>query len=273
MTTDSVVSSARSCPMRRSPSRSSPRTIELIGSGRTDSFVVWCGTALTAFLVARQVLALRENWALTRHLEQRVEARTAELHDSRQRFAALVQHSSDVVTVVDREGQILYQSESCLRVLGRTAESMVGQSVWELMYDDQAQLLKAALDSASQQAMRMQTVRNVWRRGDRTDCHLEVTITNLLDNASVAGLVLNSRDVTDRTILEEQLVHQAFHDSLTSLSNRAMFRNRLEHALTRRELKPGRWPCSSSTSTASRRSTTRSVTAAATSFWWRWRCG
>ncbi len=213
--------------------------VELIGSGRTDSFVVWCGTALTAFLVARQVLALRENWALTRHLEQRVEARTAELHDSRQRFAALVQHSSDVVTVVDREGQILYQSESCLRVLGRSAESMVGQSVWELMYDDQAQVLKAALDSASQQAMRMQTVRNVWRRGDRTDCHLEVTITNLLDNASVAGLVLNSRDVTDRTILEEQLLHQAFHDSLTSLSNRAMFRNRLEHALTRRELKPG----------------------------------
>ena len=201
--------------------------------------MTWDRSALIAFLVARQILTLRENWALTRYLEQRVEARTAELDSSRQRFAALVQHSSDVVTVVDRDGVVLYQSESCLRVLGRTAEVMTGRSVWELMGEDQAVMLKAALDSASQESLRMQTVHNVWSRGDGSDCHLEVTITNLLDNASVAGLVLNSRDVTDRTILEEQLVHQAFHDSLTSLSNRAMFKNRLEHALTRRDLKPG----------------------------------
>ncbi len=213
--------------------------IELIGSGRTDSFVVWTSTALTALLVARQILTLRENWALTRQLEQRVQARTTELDTSRQRFAALVQHSSDVVTVVDRHGLVTYQSESCMRVLGRTAESMTGRSVWDLMGDDQAALLKAAIDSASQASLRMQTVHNVWRRGDGMDCHLEVTITNLLDNASVQGLVLNSRDVTDQTILQEQLVHQAFHDSLTSLSNRAMFRDRLEHALTRRDLRPG----------------------------------
>ncbi len=201
--------------------------------------MAWDRSALIAFLVARQILTLRENWSLTRHLEQRVEARTAELDSSRQRFAALVQHSSDVVTVVDHDGVVIYQSESCLRVLGRTAEALTGRSVWELMEPDQAVMLKAALDSASQESLRMQTVHNVWSRGDGSDCHLEVTITNLLDNASVAGLVLNSRDVTDRTILEEQLVHQAFHDSLTSLSNRAMFKNRLEHALTRRDLKPG----------------------------------
>jgi diguanylate cyclase (GGDEF)-like protein/PAS domain S-box-containing protein len=212
--------------------------IDIMRDGPTDAFVSWDRSVLIAFLVARQVLTLRENWALTRNLEDRVDARTAELHSSRERFAALVQHSSDVVTVVDRDGVIRYQSKSSLRVLGRTAESLTDMSIWNLMSGEQAALLKAATETASQESMRMQTVNTIWRRGDDRDCHLEVTITNLLDNPSVAGLVLNSRDITDRTILEEQLVHQAFHDSLTSLSNRAMFKDRLEHALTRRELEP-----------------------------------
>ena len=51
-----------------------------------------------------------------------------------------------------------------------------------------------------------------------------MTITNLLDDPSVRGLVLNIRDVSERKELEDQLVHEAFHDSLTGLANRALFR-------------------------------------------------
>jgi diguanylate cyclase (GGDEF)-like protein len=107
------------------------------------------------------------------------------------------------------------------------------------MVDDEAVLLRGAIQTASQELLRMQTLHNVWHRGDLSECHLEITVTNMLEDASVAGLVLNSRDVTDRTVLEEELLHQAFHDSLTTLSNRAMFKNRLEHALTRRDRKQG----------------------------------
>ena len=46
-------------------------------------------------------------------------------------------------------------------------------------------------------------------------------------------MVLNTRDITERKELEDQLAHQAFHDSLTGLANRALFRNRVEHALAR----------------------------------------
>jgi len=212
--------------------------VDVVRNGTPDTFVSWDRSALIAFLVARQIFTLRENWTLTRDLEQRVDDRTAELESSRERFAALVQHSSDVVSVIDRDGVICYQSRSCVRVLQRTAESMLERPVWEFMDPDQAEVLRRAIDSAAEEALRIQSVNTAWRREDGTSCNLEVTITNLLDNADVAGLVLNSRDVTDRTILQEQLLHQAFHDSLTSLSNRAMFKSRLEHALTRRDLKP-----------------------------------
>jgi diguanylate cyclase (GGDEF)-like protein len=49
----------------------------------------------------------------------------------------------------------------------------------------------------------------------------------------VRGLVINSRDITDRKALEEQLVQQAFHDSLTGIANRALFKDRLHQSLAR----------------------------------------
>src|SRR2546430_13834287 len=69
------------------------------------------------------------------------------------------------------------------------------------------------------------------RRQDDSYCPAEVTITNLLELPAVRGLVLNMRDVSERKALEEKLTHQACHDSLTNLPNRAAFRIHLDHAL------------------------------------------
>ena len=69
------------------------------------------------------------------------------------------------------------------------------------------------------------------RRKNGSVCQLETVFNNLLDDANVAGVVVTARDVTERRALEEQLSHQAFHDSLTGLANRLLFRDRVEHAL------------------------------------------
>jgi diguanylate cyclase (GGDEF)-like protein len=64
--------------------------------------------------------------------------------------------------------------------------------------------------------------------------HTECLITNLSANAAVGGIVVNLRDITERKRLEEQLTYQAFHDPVTDLANRALFRDRVEHAFNRR---------------------------------------
>jgi diguanylate cyclase (GGDEF)-like protein len=61
----------------------------------------------------------------------------------------------------------------------------------------------------------------------------EVQHTDLLQDEHVRGIVLNSRDVSERKAFEEQLAHQAFHDPVTNLANRALFSDRVEHALVR----------------------------------------
>ncbi|SNS28232.1 PAS domain S-box-containing protein/diguanylate cyclase (GGDEF) domain-containing protein [Geodermatophilus pulveris] len=208
-------------------------SLEVLRGGTTDTVHFWLRTAIMVLLVARQILTLLENHSLTQDLERRVEARTAEVRASGERFAALVQHSSDLVTVVDRSGTVLYQSRSSEALLGFDADAMVGRLLTDFVVPAHAADLAAVLRGVAGDADRVQTVQSTWRHASGRECHMEITLTNLLANAAVGGLVLNTRDVTDRITLERQLTHQAFTDSLTDLPNRALFKDRLQHALTR----------------------------------------
>jgi diguanylate cyclase (GGDEF)-like protein len=62
---------------------------------------------------------------------------------------------------------------------------------------------------------------------------LDAYVTDMRDDKQIRGVVLNARDVTERVQLEEELTRQAFHDGLTGLANRALFRDRLDQALAR----------------------------------------
>src|SRR5215212_7788062 len=71
-----------------------------------------------------------------------------------------------------------------------------------------------------------------WRK-DGTSFPVEYTSTPISEDGEIAGAVVTFRDITERKALEQQLQHQAFHDLLTGLPNRALFMGRLAHALTR----------------------------------------
>jgi diguanylate cyclase (GGDEF)-like protein/PAS domain S-box-containing protein len=203
-------------------------------TGHTDAFVADARSALILLIVGRQLLTLLENRNLTRNLEARVADRTAELFDSEQRFHALVQHSSDVVTVVSPEADVLYQSESVQRVFGYPAQVLTGRRLTNVIDAESAARLAEALRSVSDRPYATTTLELPVRHRDRQIRHAEMTITNLLSDPSVGGLVLNTRDISERKELQDQLVHEAYHDALTQLANRALFRERVSDALEHR---------------------------------------
>jgi diguanylate cyclase (GGDEF)-like protein/PAS domain S-box-containing protein len=203
-------------------------------SGHSDAFVAYTRSALILLIVGRQLLTLLENRSLTRNLEARVADRTAELFDSEQRFHALVQHSSDVVTVVSTEAEVLYQSESVQRVFGYPAQVLTGRRLTNLIDPDSAARLAEALHSVSDRPYATTILELSVRHRDRRVRQAEMTITNLLGDPSVGGLVLNTRDISERKELQDQLVHEAYHDALTQLANRALFRERVSEALEHR---------------------------------------
>ncbi|MET0561894.1 MAG: EAL domain-containing protein [Gaiellaceae bacterium] len=159
----------------------------------------------------------------------------ADLHrrQSEARFRSLVAHSSDLITVLDDRGVVTYQSPSVERVLGYPVDEVEGtQFDWLLSETDRPRLqrLIAGDGSGSTEA---HTLECSLTHKDGATLRFEVQHTDLLHDEHVRGIVLNSRDVSERKAFEEQLAHQAFHDPVTNLANRALFSDRVEHALMR----------------------------------------
>jgi diguanylate cyclase (GGDEF)-like protein/PAS domain S-box-containing protein len=153
---------------------------------------------------------------------------------SERRFRALVNNGDDVIIVTDRDGVIQEMSDSVNHVLGMSAQARLGRKVMDLVHPDETAAAAADLartlstGSAGPSELRCRDGVGAWR-------YIEVSWTNLLELPEVAAIVLNMRDITERHRLETELRHRAFHDSLTGLANRALLRDRIEHAMARRE--------------------------------------
>jgi diguanylate cyclase (GGDEF)-like protein/PAS domain S-box-containing protein len=192
-----------------------------------DPVIFWSLLVVIGLVVARQFLTLSDNLALNRELE----ANAVALEKGKEHFRSLVQNSSDVITLISADGVIRYQSSSVERILGYREGQLVGKPFGDLVHpEDRTQVLRK-IDEAINIVGPPLGIECRLRREDDSYCPVEVTITNLLALPSVEGLVLNTRDVSERKSLEEKLTHQAFHDSLTDLPNRAAFRIHLDHAL------------------------------------------
>jgi diguanylate cyclase (GGDEF)-like protein/PAS domain S-box-containing protein len=133
--------------------------------------------------------------------------------------------------IVSADGSIRYVSPSVQRVLGHQAEALVGSSFVDLMHPEDQAWARPFLAGPAQSCTQLPPVAWRLRRADGSWLHGETVGSNLLDDPAVAGLVLATRDVSERKTLEERLAHHAFHDSLTGLANRQQFQERVQAAL------------------------------------------
>jgi diguanylate cyclase (GGDEF)-like protein/PAS domain S-box-containing protein len=144
-------------------------------------------------------------------------------------FRTLIQSASDVILIVGDDDRIRYASPSAATVFGWT--DLTGSPLAGLIADTHHATLLDALAMARAGGGRLEDGVDLTAVcPDRRLLQVECTMRDLRDDSTVRGLVLTVRDVTERRRLENDLAHQAFHDGLTGLANRVLFRNRLEHA-------------------------------------------
>jgi diguanylate cyclase (GGDEF)-like protein/PAS domain S-box-containing protein len=157
------------------------------------------------------------------------------LEASEARFRVLTESSLDLISVIDADGTFRYQSAALRSLLGYDPAETVGRNVFELVHRDDAEHMRAAMRRIIETRQSSSPVELRFRHRDGAWRVFESLGTNCLDNPHIRGVVFNSRDVTDRKIIQQRIQHLAYHDNLTGLPNRSLLQDRLAHAIARAE--------------------------------------
>ena len=198
-----------------------------LGMGGTDVPHLLFAVVVEAALVVLVLLRLSDLAAGERRARQAV-------HDRERYFRSLVQNSSEAMLVFDRDGVVTDASPAVQALLGVSAPELVGNRASDVIpgLDREATGSVWATLMATTDVVITAEVPITTEVGTRW---LEMRATNLLADPAVAGLVVNVHDVTARRQVQNDLERRAFTDSLTGLANRALFHDRLEQFLSRRD--------------------------------------
>ncbi|MEV6305523.1 EAL domain-containing protein [Actinoplanes sp. NPDC051861] len=167
-----------------------------------------------------QVASVLERIALTAEVSRR---------DAEGYFRTLIQSAADVILILENDGVVRYASPSADALFGRG--DLAGSPFADLIAADSQEALREVWTRIERCAGDLDGIDLAADRGGRR-VEIEADLRDLREDPTVRGLVITLRDVTERRRLEDDLTHQAFHDSLTGLANRVLFKNRLEQAFS-----------------------------------------
>lgn len=170
-------------------------------------------------LLSAQIITSLENALLYRSLQQEVTEREraeAEVRRSEEHFRSLIENASDIITIVDSSGVIRYESPAIVQVLGYGLQELLGRNAFELIHPD---------DLPGTMAAFREVLQNRWSGGGPAEfrfrhkngqwLNFEAKGNNLYSEGKLIGLVINSRDVTERKQAEAEL--QGYRERLEEL--------------------------------------------------------
>ncbi len=167
----------------------------------------WVEAVLTNMLDKPEVNGIVIN---SRDITERI-AQAEKIKHSEQRYKALIQGGGDVTAILDIEGNYKYMSPASTELIGMTPEEFIGKNVVEFVHPDDVEKGLASLQKIeTQKRVEVEPFRFVNQKNEVK--WIEAALTNMLDNPAVNGIVVNSRDITEKVEREEKnkLIHQRY---------------------------------------------------------------
>lgn len=127
------------------------------------------------------------------------------LMKSEERFRSLIDGSSDIISILAKDGTISYMSPSAERIMGYKSEGLVGKNIFSFIHPDDFRVTMAALSPGTPAELIGPFLELRFRHGDGSWRWLEVKGREMFDNPAINGTVANCRDITDRKEMEENL--------------------------------------------------------------------
>ena len=196
------------------PDFSAPRALEVLQESQLDiPFIIVSGgigedTAVAAMKSGAHDYLMKGNLARLVPAVER-ELREAAVRASRRqtvkdlraselRHRSLIENTSDIIAVLDCKGIIQFVSPACERVLGTSAEALIDTDWFALAHGGERDRLRAEFEQALGQAGKQIAIEGRFIAADGSERVMELTVSNLLDDEAIGGVVINARDITER---------------------------------------------------------------------------